>query len=540
LDNLKKLGMKTIFTFSKKNFSKGFLPTLLILLFSTWAFSQNLHVVDVRNNQFDPAELVINTGDTVEWRNVQGYHNVNGMQSVYASNPQSFGNDAGENWIFRHVFTVPGSYDYQCDPHVGLGMVGNIVVQESNLDEEFMLTVVFSGMNPHIGQDFWLAVIDKNSGMEVGRVHTAAEADFSVEIAGIESGSSYKVDFWADHNGNGMYDAPPTDHAWRLELDDVEGDATLMFAHNTDFTDIMWRNLLTLEFSGMNPHIGQDFWLAVVDKNSEIEVGRIYATAEIDFSLQVAGIVPGSSYNVDFWADHNGNGMYDAPPTDHAWRLELDNVEGDTTLMFAHNTNFTDIVWRNKLTVEFSGMNPHIGQMFALYVVNAGDGAIQDSVIVEEITEADFTVDSYIILPGNSYFINFFADFNDNGIYDAPPVDHAWQLMLENVAGDTTLTFMHNTEFTDIFPVTSVRLTDQELFKVYPNPANDKVWIEPANVSPENYRVSVFNISGKLSDIKTRTWNNRIELDINHLQKGIYFIELKSASDKKTIKLIKN
>jgi plastocyanin len=427
--------MKTIFTFSRKILSGGFLPTLLILLFNSWAFSQNLHIVEVRNDQFDPAELVINTGDTVEWRNVQGFHNVNGTQTTYASNPESFGNEPGENWTFRHIFTLPGSYDYQCDPHAALGMVGNIIVQEGNGVEDFMLTVVFSGMNPHVGQDFWLAVIDKNSGMEVGRVHT---------------------------------------------------------------------------------------------------------TAEVDFSVQVAGIEPGSSYNVDFWADHNGNGVYDAPPTDHAWRLELDDVEGDATLMFAHNTDFTDIMWRNKLTVELSGMNPHIGQMFALYVVNANDGAIQDTVIIEEITEADFTVNSYNIMPGNSYYINFFADFNGNGMYDAPPVDHAWQLMLENVAGDTTLTFVHNTDFTDIFPVTSVTLASQERFNMYPNPATDKVWIEMANVSPEGYSVSVFNISGKLSGIKTRTLNNRIELDINHLQKGIYFVELKSASYKKTIKLIKD
>jgi hypothetical protein len=48
---------------------------------------------------------------------------------------------------------------------------------------------------------------------------------------------------------------------------------------------------------------------------------------------------------VDFYADHNGNGVYDPPPADHAWRLELNDVAGDSELDFTHNTNFTDIQW---------------------------------------------------------------------------------------------------------------------------------------------------------------------------------------------------
>jgi hypothetical protein len=101
--------------------------------------------------------------------------------------------------------------------------------------------------------------------MEVGRTHAVADSVFSLSVPGIEAGKSYHVDFWADFNENGMYDTPPTDHAWRIELNDVTGDTTLTFIHNTDFTDIMWKNLLTVEFSGMNPHIGQHLYIAVKD-----------------------------------------------------------------------------------------------------------------------------------------------------------------------------------------------------------------------------------------------------------------------------------
>lgn len=527
--------MKTNFTFAQKISYKQLLSVWVLLLSGTMAFGQTLHVVEARDTEFDPNVLEIVVGDTIEWRNVLGFHNVNGTQATYPANPESFGNEAGTGWTYQHVFTTAGDYSYQCDPHVALGMTGSISVKE----DVNTLTVEFIGMNPHVGQDFYLALSDTSSGKEVARVHTTAAVTFTVEVSGIQPGSSYHVDFWADHNGNGMYDAPPTDHAWRLQLDSIRGDTTLMFAHNTSFTDIMWKNLLTVEFSGMNPHVGQNFYLALVDTVSGMEIGRMHTVADVNFTVEIPGIQTGNTYFVDFWADHNGNGRYDAPPADHAWRMELDSIMGDTTLMFAHNTSFTDIMWKNMLTVEFKGMNPHIGQMLVLYVVNANDETVLDTVTIEEVTAANFSVTSYSLTAGGSYHVNFFADFNNNDMYDAPPADHAWQLVLENVSGDTTITFSHNTNFTDIFPVTSTLQTGKPALRMYPNPASDKVWIETANLSSENYTLSVFDISGKLTKVETNTWGSRIEFNVRNLNNGIYFVEIKSASDRKTMKLIK-
>jgi plastocyanin len=421
--------MKTIFT-SAKTFYKQLLSVIILLLSSIITYGQTLHVVEVRDSQFDPDELEIVVGDTVEWRNVMGSHNVNGTQASFPSNPESFGNQVGEGWTLRHVFTTAGNYNYQCDPHVAVGMTGSISVRE----DASILTVEFIGMNPHVGQDFYLALIDSISGKEVSRVHTIADVSFSVEVAGIQ---------------------------------------------------------------------------------------------------------PGHSYHVDFWADHNRNGMYDTPPADHAWRLKLNDVTGDTMLTFAHNTSFTDIRWKNMLTVEFSGMNPHLGQMLVLYVVDSNDLMVLDTVTIEALTEADFSVSSPSLTAGGSYFINFFADFNDNGAYDAPPTDHAWQLVLENVSGDTTLTFIHNTSFTDIFPVTSASETERIIFRMYPNPAYDKVWIEAASLSSGNYKLAVYDITGKLIRTKPEYLGGRIELNIQSFNEGIYFVEINTVSNRNVLKLIK-
>lgn len=102
--------------------------TLAAFALSFLAFATN-HAVSVVNNSYSPATLAIAVGDTVTWTQVNGVHNVNGSTSTYASNPASFGNGAaaGGTWTYQYVFTVPGSYQYQCDPHASF-MTGSITV----------------------------------------------------------------------------------------------------------------------------------------------------------------------------------------------------------------------------------------------------------------------------------------------------------------------------------------------------------------------------------------------------------------------------
>jgi plastocyanin len=102
---------------------------LLVFLNSN---AQNSHTINTAGNSFSPSNLTINVGDTVIWNNTGGYHNINAILATYPSNPEGFGNGvAAAPWSFQWVFTMPGTYDYQCDTHVGLGMIGVIVVNNS-------------------------------------------------------------------------------------------------------------------------------------------------------------------------------------------------------------------------------------------------------------------------------------------------------------------------------------------------------------------------------------------------------------------------
>ena len=106
--------------------------------------------------------------------------------------------------------------------------------------------------------------------------------------------------------------------------------------------------LFSLHFaaSNMDPHVGQYFQVRVENSSTSEQVAAAELTAitenAFDFTF-MHGLESGQSYTVELWSDHNGNGVYDAPPTDHAWRVELTNITGNHSEAFAHNTNFTDI-----------------------------------------------------------------------------------------------------------------------------------------------------------------------------------------------------
>ncbi len=104
----------------------------LTLFVSSWSFGQSVFNVAVTNFEFTPSALTIEVGDTVRWTNVSGTHNVDGTIASYPSNPVGFANpaDGSGTWVFDVVFTVPGTYQYECGVH-GPNMPGSITVNST-------------------------------------------------------------------------------------------------------------------------------------------------------------------------------------------------------------------------------------------------------------------------------------------------------------------------------------------------------------------------------------------------------------------------
>ena len=89
---------------------------------------------------FSPKLLQIKSGDTVTWVNeAKEHHNMLSCPDGYPEGAQGFLSEdlteQGQTW--SHVFTVPGTYEYHCLPHLPMGMRGGIVVDRPSEDSEF-------------------------------------------------------------------------------------------------------------------------------------------------------------------------------------------------------------------------------------------------------------------------------------------------------------------------------------------------------------------------------------------------------------------
>jgi plastocyanin len=96
----------------------GLLLGLAGCLMATPAALADHFMVGVENFTFNPAELTIFTGDSVGWRNHQGFHSTTSDDGLW-----DFG-AAAAPWGFPVTFTVAGDYMYYCKIHGASGGVG--------------------------------------------------------------------------------------------------------------------------------------------------------------------------------------------------------------------------------------------------------------------------------------------------------------------------------------------------------------------------------------------------------------------------------
>jgi uncharacterized surface protein with fasciclin (FAS1) repeats len=113
---------------------------LLTCLFAS-SLSATIHTVNAGFPYYSPNSLTINFGDTVEWINEGGTHDVNAdintLTGTSFYNPVSFQSNTTNVTgaiIHTQIFTLAGVYNYDCSVygHASAGMVGSITVTPSN------------------------------------------------------------------------------------------------------------------------------------------------------------------------------------------------------------------------------------------------------------------------------------------------------------------------------------------------------------------------------------------------------------------------
>ncbi|MBO74521.1 MAG: hypothetical protein CMD33_04525 [Flavobacteriales bacterium] len=102
------------------------------------------HTVQASNFMFSPSSITIESGESVAFLNMGGFHDVNGeinsLTGTSYNNPEDFylnpvsGNSNGV-CIGAVVFDIEGTYNYDCSigNHAAFGMVATVTVENSEL-----------------------------------------------------------------------------------------------------------------------------------------------------------------------------------------------------------------------------------------------------------------------------------------------------------------------------------------------------------------------------------------------------------------------
>lgn len=98
--------------------------------------------VEVVNNAYNPDPVEIEVGDTVQWTNVQGFHDVKADDNSFSS-----GDPRAGTWVFTHTFTLTGTFLYYCSVHGGrggAGMAGQVIVRAARDESDVIFLPIVS------------------------------------------------------------------------------------------------------------------------------------------------------------------------------------------------------------------------------------------------------------------------------------------------------------------------------------------------------------------------------------------------------------
>ncbi|HFC12788.1 MAG TPA: hypothetical protein ENJ56_08080, partial [Anaerolineae bacterium] len=135
------------------------IATLLVMVTSVIvaADSRATANVNVQNLSFNPDPTIIRAGDTVQWDNQGGFHNVEADDGSFrcangCDDTGGNGAPSSATWSGSVDFNTPGTYLYHCEIHGdigGVGMSGQIIVLPNVFINEIRIDQAGSDLNEY-------------------------------------------------------------------------------------------------------------------------------------------------------------------------------------------------------------------------------------------------------------------------------------------------------------------------------------------------------------------------------------------------------
>jgi len=184
--------------------------------------------------------------------------------------------------------------------------------------------------------------------------------------------------------------------------------------------------------------------------------------------------------------------------------LEVENDFGETSTLI--KTDYISVDFAPVADFEADATNPAVGQAVNFSDLSTGT-----------ITEWSWTFEEGTP-PTSMLETPEPITWAMVGLYDV-------SLTVSNDYGDDT---MVKTDYIDVHPIGISELGQNDLLRIYPNPANDILNIE--NTSGEDIELSIYSITGQ-QILQNRIHAGSTSLNIDYLDSGIYFIRYLTESN---------
>lgn len=164
------------------------------------------HQVQVFSFGYDPATLTIQPGDTVNWVNQGGAHNVRADDGSFRTDVRA------TNWTFSHTFNTAGEFPYYCEPHGGpggSGMSGKIIVAGGAPAFAINFGIGGTWHNPATpGQGFLLEVVPALNSLALGWFTWGNTTGDHLWLSGLGPISGDSATVQLQRSSNGLFNNP--------------------------------------------------------------------------------------------------------------------------------------------------------------------------------------------------------------------------------------------------------------------------------------------------------------------------------------------
>lgn len=199
------------------------------------------------------------------------------------------------------------------------------------------------------------------------------------------------------------------------------------------------------------------------------------------------------------------------------------------------NPNYKIVPWESiadSLGLDISPFNPrNLGSTSSLTIQ---EECFSDSVLLYTTDLMD-TYNWSNGMAGDSIYVMDTGYISLTGLSSCGGAVNSNMIYIDSFPCDTAS--IVDTSVTDTTIVTNISGNSSLNLKIYPNPFNNQFILDM--VAVDEVMLSVFDISGKLVD-QFLIEEQLSVINTSKFKKGIYFIEVRSGSEKKILKLIKN